>query len=667
MPSTVYKGDLAEVTLGHETGIVLTKGAFNGLAWSATTGAGGANNDSTDTTRIAFSGATMGFFDDNGRLKYPVGLLAGCTLRIKSSGTNYGAYDYNKGNVYTIVSNGVGADGVIDAASLKEIVITPALGTASTVSGLAGEAGDEIYIDALGTPTWDPNHNSEASANASDERILADQFIGLAAEITLPETTVEVLRSHVVGIGRQVVVQEPQHIKNEGGSLSTMMHSARWLYYALGNEAIKVPTTVEGTVNQTASSISMGDSYVGFANAATLSAVSVGDYIVVVDDDATRTPYAKEPATLVEFPTNMTQFHTSEKNEMRRVIAVDNVTSGMKRLYIDDPFNFDHAAGCTVKYVCYDDAALTGSPNFDIADATYGSITNRQTRAMWSMWHQPSFCLEASIRTRDVGSYITDELNSEVSSGSPGSANDSKQLTRVYKGCKVKSWELTADADSEVKMKVDFDALMCYTDTGRLENSGAGDRYTAHRMFENIGNGPKERKEAGIAPNTEKPFFFYNGTIVAFGSAVAQVTNFNLTGNNNVTTHLVVGANPLREPRNTNGESLEQIPFGGSRNPSLSVEGKVEYELAMTIIPTDPLLWHEFRTTRQKGYSEPITLHLVKNGAGPTREEVLVIIDDYIIQEAPLQIQEDKGVIKQELKILPRHVKVVAHDALLHC
>ena len=119
MPSTVYKGDLAEVTLGHETGIVLTKGAFNGLAWSATTGAGGANNDSTDTTRIAFSGATMGFFDDNGRLKYPVGLLAGCTLRIKSSGTNYGAYDYNKGNVYTIVSNGVGADGVIDAASLK--------------------------------------------------------------------------------------------------------------------------------------------------------------------------------------------------------------------------------------------------------------------------------------------------------------------------------------------------------------------------------------------------------------------------------------------------------------------------------------------------------------------------------------------------------------------
>ena len=231
----------------------------------------------------------------------------------------------------------------------------------------------------------------------------------------------------------------------------------------------------------------------------------------------------------------------------------------------------------------------------------------------------------------------------------------------------MKSWELTADADSEVKMKIDFDALMCYTDTGRLENSGAGDRYTAHRMFENIGNGPKERKEAGIAPNTEKPFFFYNGTIVAFGSAVAQVTNFNLTGNNNVTTHLVVGANPLREPRNTNGKSLEQIPFGGSRNPSLSVEGKVDYELSMTILPTDPLLWHEFRATRSKGYSEPITLHLVKNGAGPTREELLVVIDDYIISEAPLQIPEDKGVIKQELKILPRHVKVIAHDALLHC
>ena len=336
-------------------------------------------------------------------------------------------------------------------------------------------------------------------------------------------------------------------------------------------------------------------------------------------------------------------------------------TTGYKRLYVEDPFNFDHLANRVVNKITVADTAATGSPNFLATTADYGQIENRQKRAMWSMWHQPSFSLETSMRTRDVGSYGTDQ-----ETNAPGSSSDSKQLTRIYKGCKVKSWTLTADADSEVKMKVDFDALMCYTDTGRLETV-PGDRYTAHRMFENIANGPSERKTAGIAPNTEKPFFFYNGTITAFGTNIAQVTKFDLSGENNISQHLVVRGNPLGESRNSAGQSLEQIPFAGSRNPALAVEGKVEYKLSMEILPTDPLLWHEFRTARSKGYSEPITLHLVKDGSGSDREEVYVVIDDYIITEAPMQIPEDKGVIKQELQILPKHVKVLAYDALLHC
>lgn len=785
MASTVYKGDLAEVTLSHETGIVLSKGAFGGLTWSATTGAGGSGNDSTDTTRISFSGSTAGFFDSDGYLKYPVGALAGCRLRIKSSTTDWETYDYNKGSLFTIVSNGIGADGVIDASSLKEIVVTPAITGASS---LAAGTGDELYIDALGAPTIDPGMKSDAAAHNSDERVLADQFVGLAATITLPETKVEILRSHVVGIGRQVVVQEPQSISNEGGSLETMMHSARWLYYALGNEAIKSPTTVEGTLGTLANGIGMGDCYVSFADSISdITNVIVGDYVVVVDGDEVLTPYAQEPTSRTKWTGAQTQFHSSERNEIRRVIAVDN-TAGFKRIYIDDPFCFDHASGKTIKYLACDDAASNGSPNFDTTPATFGTITNIQSRAMWSMWHQPSFSIETSIRNRNVGSSTTDELDSSANTSHlPGNPADSKQLTRLFKGCKINSWELNADADAEVKLKVDFDALMCYTDTGRLEDASAatttlvalsktageantriltlsdgantvnftinnstatstatvigysnansnatqfatniaaavnaaktagtlnmsasassanvtltqdntggagnttpsgtaisdtvitsstftggnnpGDRYTAHRMFENIANGPKERKVSGIAPNTEKPFFFYNGTITAFGSNLAQVTKFKVSGSNNIATHRVIGTNPNIEPRNAAGSSLEQIPFAGSRNPTLSVEGAVEYECDMEILVSDPLLWHEFRTNRAKGYSEPITLHLVKGGAGVNREEVRIIIDDYIIAEAPLPIPEDKGVIRSELKIKPRHVKVVAYDTLLH-
>jgi len=639
------------------------------------------------------------------------------------------------------------------------------------------------------------------SSTLSDETVLTDQFVGLAATLSVPETTVEVLRSHVVGVGRNVVVQEPQKIVNSGGSLETMMHSARWFYYALGAEAVIAPTALtsadSGVVDDGADvkAIAAGDTYVELGAAVSGGLPSPGQYIVVVDNDEVLTPYEDEPTTRVKWGTtgNETQFHSSIRTEMRRVIATDTTVGTAIRIYVDDPFCFDHAVKDggngiqRINKLAVDDASANGSPNFDTTAATFGTITNRQKRAMWTSSQLPSFALEQSFRTHDVGSYGTGGYAGSQANNAPGAANDSKQFTRVFRGCKVKSFELKADAEAAVMMKVDFDALNAYTDTGRLENTAAtatltalsktsgqantrvltlndgsntvnftidnslttstatkiafgnansnanqfatnivaavaaakaattlnmtavadgatvtltqdvggaagnttpsgtaisdsvitltaaftggetkGDRFTAHRMFENVGNGPLERKAAGIAPDTEKPFFYYNGTITAFGIALAQITNFSLTGSNGIQTLYTVRGNPQAESRNAAGQSIEQVPFAGSRNASLQVEGKVEYEMSLGIIVTDPLLFHEFRTNRTHGYSEPITLHLVKNGAGSNREEVYVVIDDYILSEAPLQIPEDKGPIKSELKILPKHVKVIAYDTLLH-
>jgi len=428
----------------------------------------------------------------------------------------------------------------------------------------------------------------------------------------------------------------------------------------------------------------MGDSYISLtrqgSGAVSGSAPAVGDYIVVVDTDEVLTPYTDEEDTdddgnleVTTFPSDSeTQFRSVQRNEVRRVVALDT-TSGYYRIYVDSPFDFDHAVkdgslgvqGLNKIVLAANNA--TGTPHFETTDSAWGNIQNRQKRALFSMWRQPTFSLETSMRTRNVESYGTGGYTGSQANNAPGGTADSQQLTRIYKGCKVKSWEMTADADAEVKLKVDFDALMCYTDTGRLENSNKGDRYTAHRMFENTASNKITRKTSGIAPNTEKPFFFYNGTITAFNTTMAQVTKFKVSGNNNTQTIYTVGAQPLAESRNTAGQSLEQVPFAGSRNPTLNVEGKVEYECSMEVIITDPLLWHEFRTNREHLYDEPITLHLVKNGAGAAREEVRVIIDDYIIQDAPMQIPDDKSPIKSELVIMPKHVKVVAYDALLHC
>lgn len=658
MPSTVYRGDLAEVTFGHETGLTLTHGAFGGLTFSIAT-TGDVSTITLMPSGSVASNAKSFFSTSSGELRYPAGMMVGASMRVIGGGS-YSSDDYNNGHQYRVVAN-----------SGDTIQVTPAMKS----TGNSG-AGDELVFEALGMPTIDVGMDYDSNAAASDETVLTDQFVGLAATVTLPETTVTIKRSHVVGVGRDVVVQEPQNMKNEGGTLETMMHSARWFYYALGSEAIynTAPTGYAAIDDGTnVEAIPKGATYIGFMRAAAIGASTgtmpnVGDYITVVDTDEVLTPYSDEPAARTKWGTagTETQFHSSIRSEIRRVTAVDS-TNNFVRIYVDDPFNFDHAAGKVINRIVVADDNATGSPNFQTTTGAFGNIQNRQKRAIWQGSQVPSFSLETSIRTRDVNSYGTGGYAGSQSSNAPDSANDSKQLTRVFKGCKVKDFELTADQDAEVKMAVNFDALMCYTDTGRLEDSNPGDRFTAHRMFENVGNGPLERKAAGIAPNTEKPFFFYNGTITAFGQNIAQVTKFSIKGDNGMQQYYTVGAQPLAESRNTAGTSLEQVPFAGSRNPSLVAEGAVEYEATMEIIVSDPLLFHDFRTSRSKGYSEPITLHLVKNGAGSEREEIFVIVDDYIIEEAPLQIPDDKTPIKSELKIKPKHVKVVAYDAMFHC
>jgi hypothetical protein len=643
MASTIYKGDLAEVTFGHECGIVIAHGSFGGVTFSiSTTG---------DISTITFASGSSGFFSAGSYLRYPVGMLVGSQLRV-IGGANYNLDDYaTKGHVYNIVAN--------EGFTIK---VSPAMKSSG-----ASATGDELMIDTIATPACDTGMVYATTPLATDESVLTDQFIGLAATIALPETKVEIRRSHVVGIGRDVVIQEPQSMKNEGGSMEMMFNSARWLYYALGAQVVNEPSTVKATcTGHTELPIAAGDTYFAYTGAMVDPPVA-GDYLLIVDGTAVDFPNDRAVAAASKkwgddgLGTDMEE---AERNEIRRVIAVDT-TITERRIHVDEPFTFDHAiANMTQKVVAFDAASADGSPAFDTTAATYGAITNRQSRLLFEGATVPSFTLESSIRTRNIGSYNANSLD-DANLNAPGSISDSKQLTRIWRGCKVKDWSLAADADAEVKLSVNFDALYCYTDTGRLEDTAPADRYTAHRMFENIANSVVNRKIAGIAPNTEKPYFFYDGSITAFGINLAQITNFSLSGNNNIENILTVRGSSLAESRNSLGQSLEQVPFAGSRNPSLTVEKQVEYECKLSLIISDPLLWHEFRTNRSHGYTEPITLTLAKAGAGVNREEVIIVIDDYIISEAPLPIPEDKGPIKSEMTIMPKHVRVISHDALL--
>ena len=81
MPSTVYRGDLSEITFGHESGVVLEHG-FGGTDFKFTAKANG-QNLTADTSVITFSSSTGEAGSSstspikNGLLLYPKGMLVG--------------------------------------------------------------------------------------------------------------------------------------------------------------------------------------------------------------------------------------------------------------------------------------------------------------------------------------------------------------------------------------------------------------------------------------------------------------------------------------------------------------------------------------------------------------------------------------------------------------
>lgn len=642
MPSTVYKGDLAEVVFGHESGCFLRSATAAGVA---TTGSPESfqftSAASGSYSTLTFSGGAANSPVQGGKLQYPEGILVGCPLTIHSGSGNFSADDYaTTGQIFTII-------GFTNASGASVLTIQPALQT-----GVATSTGDDnIFIHSLGTPAPHVGMSHNASANLSQEMVLTDQFLGLAATVTLPDIKNEIKRSHVVGIGRDVVVQVGGKQSLEGGDMDFMLNSPRWLYYCLGAEAIKEnQATGYAVVSPTlAAAATAGDAYLDLDD---LTNIQLDDYIVIEDTTAADLPTDVGPTnTWSQF--SSTSYNKTQTNEIRRVVGISDGTL-YKTVWLDDPLCFSHDSGLTCRVVRFS----AGSTNGPDVDKDTLNITNATERLIYSNWSLPSFAIETSIRTRNIGAH-SDETGAGV--GVPGSSNDAKTLTRVFKGCKVKDFTITADSDSEVKLKVGFDALQVYTDTGRKE-SPAGDRYTAHRMFENTGNGVAERKIAGIAPYTQKPYLYYNGEIKAFGQTMARVTKFNLSGKNNTTQHWVVKGADI-----TMNDTTDQVPFAATRMPVYAVEGKMEYDCSMEVIIDDPLLWDELRYARTRDYTAPITLTLIKQGSGAVREKIEILIDDYMVESAPLPIPEDKGVIRTELAIKPKHVSVKSIDALFHC
>jgi len=741
MPSTVYKGDLTEVAFGHETGLKLPHGYAGSFKFTHAS-----KSDSANTSVIKFTGGDASTPCVGGLLLYPVGMLVGCRLSIIGKG-DFGADDsHDTGRTYTIMEH------KNHSTNKTELTVTPALKTGLVDSN----TNDTLIISSFGTPTFDANMGGwNVTAASSSERVLTDQFLGLAATLTLPETKVDLKRYHIVGLGRDTAIQVPGRFLNEGGSFEVNLHNPRWLYYALGMESVSVgdqfdsliatdrtlaaatsigetlvtldnssvqfnfpgvitgisltnagtgypngattavPNPTGGTgsgatfnaVESTGSggildsatitaggtgykigdvitlaAVGGGDATVTVTNTDAASNVRAGDYVLFKDANLEDIITYSNAGTLgadkafgVSGIGGEDYFDQTQKQEIRRIAAINGTN-----IWLDDALCFPHATSTPLRFIRFDDdgTASTGSPH----RAATGALTRGVTRCLYSRSSVPSFAVEVSIRRRDVEGSVADVTD--------GGVSDPKQLTRVYKGCKVKDFSLTADTDAALRMSVNFDSALCYTDTGRLETSGSatnyssgtkGDRYMAHRMFEE-NNTDAERKATGIEKGTQKPYMFYNGTVTIAGVTLGQVVSFTITGNTGVQQFYTINGAAITD------NETDQIPFGGARNASLAVEGKTEYTMDCEIIVDDPVFYHKVRRAvdHEASTANQIRLSFTKPGTAGSRESIDILLDDFYITEAPLPIPEDKGVIKAPLKILPKAMRVVATDTLLH-
>ncbi|ANS04819.1 autotransporter-associated beta strand repeat protein [uncultured Mediterranean phage] len=752
MPSTVYKGDLTEVTFGHESGLTLNHGyAGSNFKFTASfdpnvpAPANAPHQNLTkDTSVIVFDSGAANTPVNSGILRYPNGMLVGSkvTFSIGSTSPNWSTNDdYSvTGRTYTIIKQEVANDTNSQNNNKTEITVTPALKTDHTTADKDSKAGDTMYIHSFTTPTIDVSMVHNDAANLSAERVLTDQFVGLVSTIALPETKVDLKRYHVVGLGRDVAVQVPGRYLNQGGSFECNIHNGRWFNYCLGQEVVKLHANTKETGQNTYSllgSVSAGDNFLMFdgnSSWPTINSVqlAVGDYIILdsstemvdvqtyrdtgvnatIFTDAT-CDYNNDPTitmnstaelivgmgvsgtgipsgATVSSITNSTTFELSAattggsvtngtltfdptyvsawpnagatqifdkalKTEVRRIAAVQR-NGAEYSVWLDDSLLYDHANNLVVKFAKYQTDASNGSPH---RDSSTGNLTQPVEHLFFSRSTIPSFSMEVSIRRRDADS------NEGTTDGGSG---DSKQLTRVFRGCKVKDFSLTADTDAALRLTTNFDSALCYTDTGRLEST-KGDRYDTHRLFEDTANTEVERKKAGIEKGTQKPFMFYNGSISVAGTTLGQVVSFTLNGKTGVEQFYTISGANIADA------ATDQVPHAGTRNPKLAVEGKTEYDLEMEIIVDDPLFYHKVRRavdhfddtdeTAQTD-ADMIRLSFVKQGTGADRESIDILIDDYFITEAPLPIPEDKGPIRSALKILPKTFKVISKDTILH-
>ena len=728
MANTLYKGDLAEVSFGKETGLRID-GKTSQANWVHTSVSG--------NTSLLTLGADEYWTTTGPDLKLPDNILIGCTLRIEG-GDAYSADDFatTKRTYYITASD----------TAAGTITVQPAL---LTTAATATKDGDNLVIDFYRCPTF------ETSMTTTNQQVKTDQFIGLLNEFAIPEPEIDVRQQHIVGLGRDVNILTSGRETLSGGSMQLNAHTLRWMKYALGGHSAKsqgefayssaagtaiggFPLNIAtGSVTATlaaqgygvsdntdtsitatnSSALTMtGNSLTGnfllggmvtadtstditfdtaiattFENALTTGgifkvlsatgAVLYGSYgsasgavlstCADIDSGALARAQTEDKAVYLlggvtanisagdirikVGSANAAKFtagtsyvqiidkdkHTIPgqdaaetdrqifKNELRRVIAIGTSNGNdADYIYVEEPLTFDHTStSCGVERLQYTGTRnQRGSPHID---ATSKELQFGVTHTLFGHNVLPSFTVEQSFRQKDA----------DV---------DSKQLLRLYSGCKATEATIDADSEGEVKLNLSYEAARHYTATTNTMKP--------HRMFDNTAESAVNRKISGIAVDGEKPYLFQDVNVEVFGRPVLRGTQFSLSVTNNLESRWFI--------RGYEGTTVDndQIQHGATQLPLEITEGKREYSFSMQVMVEDERLWDELRTRKHHKNTNDITITMTKVGSNATRETATITLEDYTITKSEHQVPSDKSPVMADVEILVRHMKITENS-----
>ena len=717
MVNTIFKGDIAEVSWGKETGLIAT-GDTTSDGWVASAPVG--------NTSLITIGVNAPWVATGPDLLIPENALVGCVMTISASG-NFASDDFatTRRTYYIIASD----------QSEGTITVQPAL----VSGGATAAATDVMTIHSIRCPTFD-----------SATQVRTDQFFGLLDSFSLPEPEIDVRQQHIIGMGRDVNVLTSGREMLAGGSMSLNAHTLRWLKYALGGvssrsnngelshataantiltarplhlkdasatllgctaqvvgaagvdtiTAIITGTTMTGlnvdkagknlligltsSTHGTTTSITLGAAYTTvhdqvsalggiFKHVSTSGVLTYGSYtslsgvnvVGCLDIDTGAVANARTNGTLALLPA------------ITANIAIDDI-----RVKVGATTRAKFTAGEYIGIIDKNSHYIPG------ADATLPTVFKHEIRRViavdgdyvyveepFSFAHTANECGVERLSCLDDdkrGSPHIDSTTKELKNGvshtmfggtrlptfmieqSFRSTDESPGTNQLLRLYNgCKIESATVNANSEGELKMD----LSYEATRHYTDTGGA--MTPHRMFETTANTAANRKASGIAVDGEKPYLFQDISIEVFGAPVLRGTQFEFTiANGNQARHYI---------RGYEGNTLDtdNVQLGSTQTAFEITESKRAYTFRFSAIVEDDRLWEQVRTRKHHTNSNDIVLRLKKRGSHATRESATITLEDYTIVKADHQVPDDKGAVIVEVDLLVRHLKVEENSPYL--